>query len=164
MRAMGVSIHTGWGACVVVGGTLGSPKIFANELVHVLDDPERFCFHAAAEMTRAKAEERIARMRDKALANARRALSPKMMQNVRVCALVAKEGEVGDLDHALATHSRIHAAEGCFYRDVFRDACPVATRLIHPSLLDPSKVGRLAPAPWGRDQKIAALAAWTILG
>ncbi|HMJ14299.1 MAG TPA: hypothetical protein VK524_22945, partial [Polyangiaceae bacterium] len=55
-RAMGISIHTGWGACVVVAGSRAKPQIVANEVVRVLDDAERFCFHMAAEMKLAAAE------------------------------------------------------------------------------------------------------------
>jgi hypothetical protein len=35
-RALGISIHTGWGACVVVGGSLREPEIVANEVIEVL--------------------------------------------------------------------------------------------------------------------------------
>jgi hypothetical protein len=162
-RAIGISIHTGWGACVVVDGSLAKPEIVANEVVDILGDSERFCFHMAIEMKRIEAERWIARMREKAIANAKRALAPLVAKNVTVCAIVAKDGDAGDLDHILASHPRIHTAEGCFYRDVFRDACAVPVRVIPPSALDPSRVGKLAPPPWGRDQKLAALAAWTVL-
>ena len=45
----------------------------------------------------------------------------------------------------------------------WRDACPVPIHIVSPSSLDPSKVGKLAAAPWGRDQKLAALAAWSVM-
>ena len=162
-RAMGISIHTGWGACVVVGGSLAKPQIVTNEVIEILGDSERFCFHMAAEMTRAAAEQWIARARRKAIENARRALAPLLAKDVSVCALVAQDGDAQDLDKVLASHPRIHTAEGYFYRDVLRDACPIPVRVVPPSSLDPSKVGKLAAAPWGRDQKLAALAAWTVM-
>jgi hypothetical protein len=162
-RAMGISIHTGWGACVVVGGSLLKPEIVANEVIEILEDSERFCFHVAADMKRAAAEKWIARVREKAVVNARRALSHLAAQGVSICAVVAKEGDTGDLGAVLASHPRIHAAEGFFYRDVLRDACPVPIRIVSPSSLDPSKVGKFAAAPWGRDQKLAALAAWSVM-
>ena len=59
-RAMGITIHTGWGACVVVGGSLAKPEIIANEVIEILGDSERFCFHMAADMSRAAAEQWIA--------------------------------------------------------------------------------------------------------
>ena len=160
---MGISVHTGWGACVVVGGSLSRPEILANSVIDILGDSERFCFHMAAEMKLAAAEKWIADSRRKAIANAGRALSPFLVKNVSVCAIVAKDGEVGDLETVLASHPRIHMAEGCFYRDVLRDACTIPVRVIPPSSLDPSKVGKLAAPPWGRDQKLAALAAWAVM-
>jgi hypothetical protein len=160
---MGISVHTGWGACVVVEGSPAKPCIIANEVIELLADPERFCFHAAAEMARAEAARWIARVRSRALANATRALAPLLAHNVSSCAIVAKEGEAGDLESVLASHTRIHTAEGCFYRDILREAMRIPVRIIQPSALDPSQIGKLAPAPWGRDQKLAALAAWLLL-
>jgi hypothetical protein len=162
-RAIGISVHTGWGACMVVSGSLAQPAIIANERIEILGDSERFCFHMAESMQRSEAEKWIASAKKKALANARRALAPFLAQNVSLCAIVAKEGEAGSLDKILASHPRIHTAEGCFYRDVLRDACTIPVRIIPPSSLDISKVGKLSAPPWGRDQKLAALAAWTLL-
>lgn len=163
-RALGISVHTGWAACVVVGGSLRQPEVVANEIVELLDDSERFCFHRAAEIDRSAAAAWLARVRKTAVAKAKTAVAPLLSQGVRICAVVAKDGEPGDLDVVLASHPRIHAAEGCFYRDVFREASTVPVRLIAPTLLDATTVGKLAAPPWGRDQKLAALAAWTVLG
>ena len=85
------------------------------------------------------------------------------MAKVSVCAIVAKEGRPGNLAAVLASHPHIHTAEGYFYRDVFREACTVPVNIVPPSSLDVSKVGKLAAPPWGRDQKLAALAAWSAL-
>jgi hypothetical protein len=162
-RAIGISVHTGWGACVVVGGSLSQPEIVGNEVIKLLDDAERFCFHRAAEMKPAAAEEWLARVRAKALAHARGALATLMAPHVRVCAIVAKGGILGNLEASLATHMRIHSAEGFFYRDVFRDACPVPCRIVPAASLNITAVGKLAAKPWGRDQKLAALAAWQVM-
>jgi hypothetical protein len=163
-RAIGISVHTGWAACVVVGGSLAKPEIVANGRIEILGDAERFCFHRAAEMERDAVEPWLAGVREKAIANARRALEPLVAKDVSVCAIVAKAGDAGPLDQVLASHPRLHTAEGCFHRDVLREACPIPVYLVPPSLLDPGKVGKLAPPPWGRDQKLAALAAWKVLG
>jgi hypothetical protein len=162
-RAIGISVHTGWGACVVVGGSLSQPEIVGNEVIKLLDDAERFCFHRAAEMKPAAAEEWLARVRAKALAHARGALATLMAPHVRVCAIVAKGGILGNLEASLATHMRIHSAEGFFCRDVFRDACPVPCRIVPAASLNITAVGKLAAKPWGRDQKLAALAAWQVM-
>jgi hypothetical protein len=47
------------------------------------------------------------------------------------------------VDKVLASHPRIHTAEGYFYRDVVRDACPFPVKVIPPASLDPSKLGKL---------------------
>jgi hypothetical protein len=162
--AIGISVHTGWGACVVVGGSLRQPEIVGNEVIKLLGDEERFCFHRAAEMQPAAAEEWLARVRAKALAQARAALATFMARRVHFCAIVAKEGTLGNLQAALATHMRIHSAEGFFYRDIFRDACsPVPCRVVPAASLNVTAVGKLTAKPWGRDQKLAALAAWQVM-
>jgi hypothetical protein len=162
-RAIGISVHTGWGACVVVGGSLRQPEIVANEVIKLLGDADRFCFHRAAEMKPAAAEEWLARVRAKALAQAQDALATLMAQHVHICAIVAREGILGNLEATLATHMRIHSAEGFFYRDIFRDACPVPCRVVPAASLNVTAVGKLAAKPWGRDQKLAALAAWQVM-
>ncbi len=162
-RAIGITVHTGWGVCMVVEGSLERPGIIANSMIEILGKDERFCFHAASEMRPAAARDWIDRMRKKALATAKRELAPLAAHGVRVCAIVAKQGEPGDLAEVLASHPRMHTAEGCFYRDVFREACPVPVRILPPKTLDVATVGKLAAPPWGRDQKLAALAAWSLL-
>jgi hypothetical protein len=160
LRAAGISAHTGWGACVVVDGSLAQARIVANEVIEIPGDSERFCLHMAAQMKRSAAQEWIARARVKAIANARRARAPLVAKGVTACAIVAKEVDAGDLDAVRASHPRIHLAEGCFYRDVLRDACAIQVRIVAPSLLDRSGGGKLALPPWGRDQKLAA---WRVM-
>jgi hypothetical protein len=162
MRALGISIHTGWAACVVVGGTLAKPEIVASQVVHVLGDDERFCFHMAAEMKRAAVEPWLATLRKKALANAKKSLAPLVTPAVRACAIVAKPGAPGALDDILASHPRLHTAEGAFYRDIFGEASGLPFQVIPPKLLDTTKIGKLSGPPWGKDQKLAALAAWSV--
>jgi hypothetical protein len=162
-RALGLSPHTGWAATVVVGGSLKQPLIAANEVIDILGDAERFCFHMAESMSLPYAARWIARARTKALAAAKRALAPLLAMDVDVCAIVAKSDTPAPLEHVLAAHPRIHTAEGHFYRDVLREACTVPVRLVAPRSLDAATVGKLAGPPWGNDQKLAALAAWSAL-
>lgn len=162
-RALGVSIHTGWGACVVVAGSPTKPEIIANARVDVLGDDERFCFHMAADMRHSEAEAWLAKARKKALANAKQALEPLLALGVERAAIVAKAGATGALERVLESHPRLHTAEGYFYRDVFREACGVPAVIVPPASLDISGIGKLAGPPWGRDQKLAALAGWTEL-
>lgn len=159
-RAIGITVHTGWGACVIVGGSLRTPEIVGNRIIELLDGPERFCYHRAAEMKTGSVREWLVQVRAKALAQARSKLAPLLAENVGIGAIVAKDGDLPDPDAALATHMRIHSAEGLFYRDVFRDACQIPCRIVPPDSLDVTLVGKLAVKPWGQDQRLAALAAW----
>jgi hypothetical protein len=161
--AIGISVHTGWAACVVVGGSLAEPEIVERREIELLGDAERFCFHMAADMPRGEARRWIQRAKQKALTNATRALEPLITNGVRRAAIVAKRGELGVLEEVLASHPRIHSAEGFFYRDVLCEACGVPANIVTPASLDISKVGKLVAPPWGKDQKLAALAAWAVL-
>ncbi|HJS90655.1 MAG TPA: hypothetical protein VJ738_11890 [Steroidobacteraceae bacterium] len=162
-RAIGITVHTGWGACVVVGGSLEEPEIIANSVIELLKETERFCYHRAAQMKAPAAREWLTQMRAKALAQARSELAPLMDRYVRHGAIVAKEGPLPEPEVALASHMRIHSAEGLFYRDVFREACRIPCRIVPPASLDVTSVGRFDLKPWGRDQKLAALAAWAAM-
>jgi hypothetical protein len=162
-HALGISLHTGWAVCVIVGGSLRKPQIIACERIEMVGDSERFCFHLASDMQFEAAVKWIAQVKERAVMNARQALVHLLAQDVSVCALIAKEGIMGDLRQVLTSHPRIHTAEGFFYRDVLLEACRIPTRIISPKSLDPSQVGKCAPAPWGRDQKLAALAAWSAI-
>ena len=163
VHAIGITVHTGWAACVVVGGSPRKPEIVGNEVIALLEGAERFCYHRAAEMNAAAVQGWLTGLRAKALAQARRELAALMSNQVRVAAIVAKDGALADPDTALATHMRIHSAEGLFYRDVFCDACQVPCRIIPPASVDITAVGKLDTRPWGRDQKLAAAAAWQAL-
>lgn len=158
--AIGITVHTGWGACVVVSGSPRNPQIIGNRVIDLLDGAERFCYHRAAEMKAASVPEWLERVRARALAQARSELAPLLTPTVRFGAIVAKDGVLPDPNTALATHMRIHLAEGLFYRDVFRDACQIPCRITPPASLDITAVGKIDTKPWSRDQKLAALAAW----
>ena len=161
-RALGISPHTGWAACVVVAGTPAKPIIVANQVIRYADDAERFCYHAAAEMDRAAAEKWLIEVKRNAVRRARSQLAPLCAQ-AEVCAIAAKDLDPGLLDHILAAHPRIHTAEGCFHRDVLRQACTIPVELVPPRSLDPASLGKIAGPPWGRTQKLAALAGWSVL-
>ena len=163
VSAIGITVHTGWGACVVVSGSPREPRIIGNRVVKLLDGADRFCYHRAAEMKGASVAEWLARTRARAMDQARIELASLLTPAVRVGAIVARDGVLADPDTALATHMRIHLAEGLFYRDVFRDACQIPCRIMPPSSLDMTAAGRVDTKPWGRDQKLAALAAWRAL-
>jgi hypothetical protein len=170
--ALGLSLHTGWAACVLAGGSLRAPRIEARQEVEFLGDRDRFVFHRAAELSRADAERSIARARSTAVEHASVELRKlKQDRDVRICAIVAKPGVMPALDAVLASHPRIHTAEGIFYRDVVIEAAMengLVPRVVPPSTLDTNDralaaAGQVVGKPWNRDFKLAALAAWLSL-
>ncbi|PYR33366.1 MAG: hypothetical protein DMF93_25430 [Acidobacteria bacterium] len=170
--AVGLSIHTGWAACVVAGGSLRDPRIESRQELELLGDRDRFVFHRAADLDRMDAERSVARARSMALESASAALRQlKHAHDIRLCAIVAKPGAMPALDTILASHPRIHTAEGMLYRDVFVEAATangLEARVVPPSSLnatDPALVaaGRIVGKPWNRDVRLAALAAWLSL-
>jgi hypothetical protein len=152
---------------------LQAPHLVAREDLHVLDETERFVFHNAAELPLGEARESVARARERAAERARVELERILSgSDVGVCAIVAKDGLMPEsLESILAAHPRIHVAEGRFYRDVLLEAASalgLRTLLIPPGALDPSSAavtaaGKIVGRPWGRDQKLAALAGWRVL-
>ena len=182
--AIGFSVHTGWAACVVAGGTLRTPRIVARERVDMLADPDRFVFHRAAELDLASAERAIADAERRAKVRAAEGLARLLEHGAVVCcAVVAKDPALPSLGEILAAHPRIHSAEGRFYRDVLEAAIRergVTVRVLSPLRLEEvaakamklgvgeiapllDAAGRVAGRPWAKDQKVAALAAWTVL-
>lgn len=178
--AIGLSVHTGWAACVAAGGSLRAPRIEARLEIEMLGDSERFVFHRAEELEVPEARLWVARLEEQATDRAIAAIARlvedlrRADQDVVACAIVAKETPLPvSLEEILATHQRIHGAEGCFYRDVLRRAAEanrLRVRIVSPKALDVAAAaalladaGRAVGKPWARDQKFAALAAWSVL-
>jgi hypothetical protein len=178
--ALGLSVHTGWAACVAASGSLRAPGIEAREEIEMLGDRDRFLFHRAAEMDLAAARRSVARAGSEAMERATAAIA-RLVGHVHAaghalvgCAIVAQKAALpASLEEIIAAHPRIHAAEGCFYRDVLRGAAEangLTASVIPPRSLDFSahsallaEAGRGAGKPWAKDQKLAALAAWSLL-
>jgi hypothetical protein len=188
--AIGLSVHTGWAACVVAGGSLRAPRIEAREEIELLGDPDRFVFHDAAKLDRADAARSVAEATKRAAAKARAevarviAAAKEAGLDVVACAVVANAAPMpGPLDAVLAAHPKIHAAEGCLYRDALAHAAEeagLATRIVPPKQLASraakgarateeevthllADAGKAAGRPWAKDQRDAALGAWIAL-
>lgn len=187
--AIGLSVHTGWAACCVVSGDVRAPEVLAREVIEMLGDQDRFVFHRAAEMSPAEAERSIRLAKQDAVRAARSAFD-RLVDRMRAqgraivrCAIVARQGVMPPLEEVVRAHPRIHTAEGTFFRDVLLDAAEllrVATEVFPPKELDalalnamtiPSeqmatllaRAGKALGPPWGKDEKMASLAAWTAL-
>jgi hypothetical protein len=101
------------------------------------------------------------------------------------CAVLQGSGRpLPELARILAAHPLIHTAEGIFFRRVFQDACErlgwrvlgvrekeldeQARLVLGKDVVRAKKkiagMGKKVGAPWTADQKMAALAAWMVLG
>ena len=185
----GIRTHSGWAALVSVAGTSRAWKVVDRRKI-ILADPDvpgaKQPFHFAEPLPLQEAEAHLARCAkrsvDLALHAIREVCAALVNRGYTLsgCALLTASGRaLPDLAHILASHALIHAAEGEFYRDVFREACrelhvpvsPIRERdlfnLASVQLRVPledlnrqlADVGRSLGPPWTQDQKHPALAA-----
>lgn len=184
MAALGFRAHTGWAAAVAV-----TPDWHVIERRRLSYEPEvtRFIFHHAAEVPAASAGALIEMARAQAFEKARDEIETLIAVVQSKGKTVVAAGVPGGnnrlpdvLSEILAVHSRIHAAEGAFYRDVLADACahmdvrvkrmperelwiPASKRpgsTENPMRIRIAALGKQLGPPWGEDQKLATLAAF----
>jgi hypothetical protein len=191
--AIGVRVHSGWGALVAVSGKPGAEEIIERRRV-VITDPKMAGavqpYHFAEKMEAKPAEQHVAKC---AAMSARLALTvlQELLQQLQAreyrviasCILLSSGRPLPDFAKILASHALIHTAEGEFFRKAFRDAfeqldIPVSgIRERELAEHAQTKFGKAAPKlqeriaamgralgpPWTTDQKTAALAAFVIL-
>jgi hypothetical protein len=191
--AIGLRIHSGWGALVAVAGENGAQKIIDRRKIIVIDPKAAGVaqpYHFVEEMELRAAERHLARCasESKRLAvEALREVFAKLRDSGFTLAgaaiLMSSARPLPDLDEILGSHALIHAAEGEFFRHAFRQALerleiPV-TGIRERDLDDHARksfgkeatkvhqridgMGRLLGPPWTEDEKTAALAAAIIL-
>jgi hypothetical protein len=191
--AIGLRIHSGWGALVAVAGVNGAQEIIERRKIIVIDPKAAGVaqpYHFIEEMELRAAERHLARCASdsKRLAvEALREVSAHLRDSGFALAgaaiLLSSARPLPDLDEILGSHALIHAAEGEFFRHAFRQALerleiPV-TGIRERDLDDHARktfgkaatevhqridgMGRLLGPPWTEDEKTAALAAAIIL-
>src|SRR5277367_2634535 len=181
--AIGVRVHSGWGAVVAVSGRdADGPEILERKHITIIDPTaagSKQPFHFAESMSDQAAERHIAAC---AKTSGRLALAAvgEMLDGLRGrgckvagCALLLASGRaLPSLPAILASHALIHTAEGEFFRNVFRDAFEklhvrvtgVRERELEPDAMKRiSALGRSLGPPWTSDEKSATLAALTLL-
>jgi hypothetical protein len=191
--AIGVRAHSGWGAVVAVSGDASGVEIVARERVSVIAPKMRGPFqpyHIAERKKLSEARSYLTRSaaecRGFAVVALRRVLDDLRARDYRVsgCAVLLGSGRaMPPLDKILAAHPLLHTAEGIFFRQVFQDAFEefdLGVHGIRERDLDDlckkvfgkraaaarqkiSRLGKSLGPPWTTDQKLAALAAWTVL-
>ena len=190
---IGLRVHSGWAALVVMGGTRRAPRVLARRRIVIFDAAiagSKQPFHAAEGMELKKAEAHIARCKSSTRKMSREAFGAVVKEmreqghEVMGCGLLLASGRpVGTLVEALASHAMLHTAEGQFYRDALREASehlavPVmgvrekelfarATETLRWSEVEirrwVGEMGKALGPPWSQDEKLAAIVGWMAL-
>jgi len=191
--AIGIRMHSGWGALVAVANSDGAVEVLERRRVAVTipgtpgaNQP----YHFAEKLELAEAEKFLgncfAASKRLALAAVRDVVDELRGRQYRVigsAVLLASGRVLPPLAKILASHAVIHAAEGEFFREVFSKACAdldLSVTGVRERDLDErvkttlgkaaarmrqqiSTMGRAIGPPWTADQKTAALPALIVL-
>jgi hypothetical protein len=191
--AIGVRVHSGWGAVVAVVGQSGAEEIIERCKVVIIDAKRQGVaqpYHYVEEMELPAAERHLTqcaidskRLAREALDHISSALLQRGYSLAGTAILLSSARPLPDLDEILASHALIHTAEGEFFRHAFRHAfeslkVPVigirerelderAQKTFGKSAAQVRKnidgMGRIIGPPWTQDEKMAALAAAIVL-
>lgn len=190
--AIGLRMHSGWGAVVAVSDD-GMLEVVDRRHIVVAEASvpgSKQPYHYAENLESKQAEEHIARCADASVQLASSAIGEilrqlqKLEYTVGGSALLVGAGRpLPSLEKILASHALIHTAEGEFFRMVVRTACEDAGITVTPlrerELEERAKktfgkkatlvkdrisaLGKRLGPPWTQDEKLAALAAVLIL-
>ena len=185
--AFGTKAHSGWAALVVVGRDQARFVVVDRRRIELVEEAwGRQPYHAAEPLSahdaRALLTRGIAAAHRQATRELRSAVKRAQSGQCRVTACAVLAGQpmpAWSIDEILAVHFRMHKAEGVLFREALAAA---ATTCGLPLVSIPEKeiadhggqalglpvrevdramkaIGTTVGAPWGRDQKDAALAA-----
>jgi hypothetical protein len=191
--AIGIRVHSGWGALVAISGQAEAVEVLERRRI-VIIDPEvsgaAQPYHFAEKLEIREAEKHIekcaAMASTLALAGVRDVVSNLRDRGYSVAgvAILLSSGRtLPAVEKILASHPMIHTAEGEFFRRAFRQACEtmkIAVTGIRERELEElitaafgaaapklqqniAGLGRSLGPPWTADQKAAALAATMVL-
>ena len=187
--AIGVRVHSGWGALIAVAGQNGAQEIIERQKV-VITDPKKpgavQPYHYVEEMELPAAERHLSqcaidskRLAREAVGHISAELRNRGYALAGAAILLSSARPLPPLDAILASHALIHTAEGEFFRQAFRHAFEslgVPVIGIRERELDERSqkafgklaaqirkningMGRILGPPWTQDEKTAALAA-----
>jgi hypothetical protein len=133
MAAMGVRMHSGWGALVVVSNEDGRVNVVARERIEVIDEKaggNRQPYHRAKNLALNEAEKYLARCAaesERLATGSIRGMTEDLQKRgyrLAKCAVLTASGrELPPLAGILAAHPLIHTAEGEFFRNAICSAC-----------------------------------------
>ncbi len=190
--AIGVRMHSGWGALVAVSNNAGTVEVMERQHIAITPSGTRGGnqpYHFAKSLELPEAEKFLG---DYFVASKRLALAAvqdlvrELVGQYRVvgsAVLLASGRPLPPLSKILASHALIHAAEGEFFREAFSKACESVDLPVtgfRERNLDEcvqttfgkaatrmrqqiATLGRSLGPPWTQDQKMAALAALVVL-
>lgn len=190
---LGFAPHSGWAAVVVIGGTRTKPLVLARERLELADEilpGSRQPYHALEGLPLGEASERLAAF-EACAARLAAAGIRTLLQTARAAGVEPAAAAIldssgrgpGTLAAILASHALIHTADGNHFREALGAACAAASlpcarirrrdlpgeaaralkRTPRELAAAVARLGREAGAPWGADQKDAALLAWLLL-
>lgn len=191
--AIGMRMHSGWGALVVVTGDPREVEVLDRRRI-VITDPQlpgaQQPYHFAAEMELPESEKylRVCTAASEALAlvAVRDVVQELHSRNYRIigsAVLLASGRPLPTLSKILSSHPLIHTAEGEFFRKAVWTACQrlnlpvtgfrerdldeqahtVFGRVAYQLQRRISSLGKELGSPWTQDQKRASLAASIVL-
>jgi len=191
--AIGVRMHSGWGALVAVSTSGNTVEIIERRRIAVIASGSAGAkqpYHFAKNLSLAEAEKFVgscfAASKCLALAVLRDVSEKLLERHYRLAGsavILASGRALPPLSKILGSHAAIHAAEGEFFREVFSKACEdlelSVTGIRERDLQERanttfgkatagmqhqlSRFGRSLGPPWTADQKTAALAALIVL-
>ena len=191
--AIGIRVHSGWGALVTVSHENGDIEILDRRRIPITgtrDDGASQPYHAARNLQLSEAESFLASAFEAAHTAATSALREHIdalraqKYHVAGCAILMAAGRtLPALEKILAAHPLLHTAEGVFFREAFAKACQsnavAVTKVRERDLENALKetcgraaarmkikvqlLGRVVGSPWTTDQKYATLAALLLL-
>jgi hypothetical protein len=177
--AIGMRARTGAADLIVLAP---GPRLVARARIALAADGAEHCYHAAAELSLAKAERLLEAARAAAAARATDAIAPLVRAHgIARAGLVRGKGRaLPPLATILRVHAMQHAAEGEHYRDALDAACAslgvAVVGIPQPELAAVAAaaqddlpaalaaLGRAAGSPWTAEQKEAAMAGLVALG
>ena len=189
--AFGVKTHSGWAAVVTIGLSGGQATVMDRRRIELVEHArDKQPYHAAERSTSGDARDivtrgiesarRMAILKMQALVTDER----ERGNDATACAVLVGSPMPGwSIEEILAVHFRMHKAEGVLYQEAMVSAAgacglrPVAIQeknlpgLAARALKTPASrlatkiaaLGKTVGAPWGKDQKDAALAALVAL-
>lgn len=191
--AIGVSVHSGWGAVVAIAGEQGMEEVLLRRRVVVINSKIAGSvqpYHYVAKKEIHAAEKHLARcaaesgrLTFESLTRLSTELRERGLMLTSAAILLSSARPLPNLEEILVSHPLIHTAEGEFFRQVFRAAFEklkisvsgIRTRDLDDCALKAfgkaasatqkriDGMGRSLGAPWTKDEKTAALAAAIML-